>query len=253
MTRRNDPVRWPTDDGSMPDELRAMLEAAQQEHGRPAHVASLAAKLGPLLAPSSSAASAGPTARPPTATGTLTLWKGAVIGVGLLAGGALTWMLPESKSEQVSTQPRAPRVELQIAPRTEALPSLEPVPAHAEMVVKAPKQRAVARLPARRVHEPIAPQDAIKAEAALLNRARAALAHDTAQTWRAIHAHESRFPAGLLVEERENLAIQCLIAMRMPGDARRRLRAFEADFPASAHTSGLRALVEREAQPSSVP
>ena len=71
-------------------------------------------------------------------------------------------------------------------------------------------------------------------ERALLDRARIALAQgNTADAERALAMHARRYPAGLLVEEREALAIKTLVDVGRAGDARRRAVRFKERFPSS--------------------
>jgi len=71
-------------------------------------------------------------------------------------------------------------------------------------------------------------------ERALLDRARIALAQgNTADAERALAMHARRYPAGLLVEEREALAIKTLVDVGRVDDARRRAVRFKERFPSS--------------------
>jgi outer membrane protein assembly factor BamD (BamD/ComL family) len=71
-------------------------------------------------------------------------------------------------------------------------------------------------------------------ERALLDRARMALAQGkTADAERALAMHGRRYPAGLLVEEREALAIKTLVDVGRVDEARRRAGRFKERFPSS--------------------
>ena len=71
-------------------------------------------------------------------------------------------------------------------------------------------------------------------ERALLDRARIALAQgNTADAERALAMHARRYPAGLLVEEREALAIKTLVDVGRVDEARRRAVRFKERFPSS--------------------
>ncbi len=71
-------------------------------------------------------------------------------------------------------------------------------------------------------------------ERRLLERARTALARGQwTSALSAVRAHETRFPRGRLIEEREAIAIQALAASGEGNEARRRAGAFHARFPRS--------------------
>jgi hypothetical protein len=74
----------------------------------------------------------------------------------------------------------------------------------------------------------------LAAERALLDGARKALgADDYPAALRGVQLHATRFPAGVLVEEREALAIKTLAASGHPAEARARAAAFGQRFPHS--------------------
>jgi hypothetical protein len=71
----------------------------------------------------------------------------------------------------------------------------------------------------------------LAAERGLLDRAQRALgAGDVAGAQRAIDTHARRFPAGILAEEREALAIKTLVARGRREEARKKTAAFRARF-----------------------
>lgn len=80
----------------------------------------------------------------------------------------------------------------------------------------------------------------LAAERALLDEARAALGTDDyAGALRAVRLHESRFAAGILIEEREALAIKTLAAAGRLDEARARAVVFGQRFPKSLFASSV--------------
>jgi hypothetical protein len=80
-------------------------------------------------------------------------------------------------------------------------------------------------------------------EAELVARARRALATDPDQAWRLTRQLGKEFPNGLLVEEREALAIRSLAALDRKPEARRRARAFLVDHGEGPHADAIRRAV----------
>ena len=72
-------------------------------------------------------------------------------------------------------------------------------------------------------------------EPALLHKARALAKSDPNAAWKLVVEHERRFPSGVLVQEREQLAIELLHVLSRAGEARARLRAFRQRFPDSIY------------------
>jgi hypothetical protein len=74
----------------------------------------------------------------------------------------------------------------------------------------------------------------LAAERELLDRARKALARgDTPDAERALDLHTRRHPAGILLEEREALAIKVLVDLGRAEEARRRASKFKERYPRS--------------------
>jgi hypothetical protein len=80
-------------------------------------------------------------------------------------------------------------------------------------------------------------------EAELVARARRALATDPDQAWRLTRQLGKEFPNGLLVEEREALAIRSLAALDRKPEALRRARAFLVDHGEGPHADAIRRAV----------
>jgi hypothetical protein len=81
-------------------------------------------------------------------------------------------------------------------------------------------------------------------EVELLARARRALASDPALAQRLVRDHERRFADGLLVEEREAIAVQALARAGALTQARSRALSFSARFPNSAYAGTVASVLE---------
>jgi hypothetical protein len=72
-------------------------------------------------------------------------------------------------------------------------------------------------------------------EAALLERARAALATDPALSLSLVRRHRAEFPSGVLRQEREVIGIEALRRLDRRDEASRKAEEFRQKFPDSAH------------------
>jgi len=88
-----------------------------------------------------------------------------------------------------------------------------------------------------------APADDTESEASFLRRTRTALDSDPARALRMTEEHASRFPRGVLAQERDVIAIDALVRLGAHDEARARARAFRARHPRSAHLSRLDMIV----------
>jgi hypothetical protein len=79
-----------------------------------------------------------------------------------------------------------------------------------------------------------APHGDLDAEQQVIQSARTQMARkDFDAALRAIEAHERQFPHGQLIEERDALRIQCLVAAGYHPEARRLAASFHKRFPHS--------------------
>ena len=91
--------------------------------------------------------------------------------------------------------------------------------------------------------QPQAPQPAARqpaaarplSEVALMRQARKLAVQEPGAALRLLDQHARRFPKGLLVPERELLAIEVLRRLERSAEAERRLRRFQARYPESMH------------------
>ena len=81
-------------------------------------------------------------------------------------------------------------------------------------------------------------------EVDLLDRAQDALSSRPGEALALADEHAVRYPAGVLAQEREVIAIDALVRLGRPGDARARADRFFRDFPASAHRPRIDAILE---------
>ncbi|MDP3238363.1 MAG: hypothetical protein Q8N26_36555 [Myxococcales bacterium] len=108
------------------------------------------------------------------------------------------------------------------------------------MPEEAPKPAPVVRQ-APAVKKPV---DTLGRERVLLDLARTALSSgDATKALAAARSHETQFPSGQLVEEREALMVQILWNAGLRDDAVRRLHAFSAQFPDSPLRPSLDAMM----------
>src|SRR5262249_7537253 len=91
---------------------------------------------------------------------------------------------------------------------------------------------------------PPSPEDSLAREAALLEQARSALAHDPASAFHFLDEHLAQFPRGQLAGEREFIAVNALLRMKRTDEARARAQALIAKSPSSPYAARLRQLVE---------
>ena len=87
-------------------------------------------------------------------------------------------------------------------------------------------------------------------EAVLLARAQRALRLAPAQALSLAAESARRFPAGVLSQEREVIAIEALVRLGRMAEARDRAEAFARRFPRSAHVRRLATLVPGFALPA---
>lgn len=137
------------------------------------------------------------------------------LGLGIAADRLV--LRPNSVQERVVVE----RIEVPAAPAPVPVPKVTPPPVKKQATV-----------------------DTLGKERVVLDVARSAVnAGDWAKASAAIASHEAQFPSGQLVEEREALAIQALVAQGRGVEAKRRLGSFVSRFPDSPLRTSLEALV----------
>lgn len=169
---------------------------------------------------------------------------GPVIASLLLGGGvgaAVTKAVQEEKVRVVYVD--------RPAPSTPPAPPLAPSEAPAARVEDLPRARA-SEPSARPAAQSAAPASQLSAERLLLDRARAAFArgeHDAALS--ALDEHQTKYPSGLLTEEREALAVRALASLGRSAEAHDRGRRFVARYPESLMLPAVEAAIADAGDP----
>jgi hypothetical protein len=233
MTEPDDPSRL--SDPSAPAGLRDVLRAAQADVGTDAQLARLAERLGPMLGPAVPPA--------PVAVGLSGAAKLGLAGLALIVAGGGAWLVSASHPAGPPPAPTpthavTPPAAVVKPPVVSATP--EPAPPLSEATVgDAKPPPVVASVPAKLPEKPTPP--AQPSEAELLEQARAAMKGDPARALQRANEHAARFPGGVLVQEREVIAIQALRKLGRSAEAERRAQAFAKAFPGSAFARKLNA------------
>ncbi|HMI93076.1 MAG TPA: hypothetical protein VK509_17015 [Polyangiales bacterium] len=245
------------------EQLERELLASIKQDGPPAHakdeawlaiagrVAALGAAAGTAAAGTGSAAAssasfawgatakAGLSALVPKALAIKIAWTLAAGGVAL--GGYLT----VQQARSTPARPPSPAVHVPARANTPvesapaAAPTAVPAAPSATPAAEANIPVRASEAPPRRDGRP-APLDRLSAESALLAAARAQLLAGDARTAEATLARlRARFPHGVLIQEREVLAIELLAAQGRAAAAARRARAFARAYPQSPHSAKL--------------
>lgn len=175
------------------------------------------------------------------AVGRYGLWlSGGTLLLGLVGGVLLAPILRPPPPVRlaapiVTPSPPAPAV---VSPE---LP-LEPVQVEEPPAAKPPRIFAPVTAPRP---APLVRDTVLAEERALVEMARTALARGNAQqALQTMDTHAVRFANGQLVEERESLAIEALLAAGRTEDAKRRADAFRARFPQSMLLPAIEAAFE---------
>ena len=215
MSEHEDPPRLVEADPNSP--VGRALDAARRDLPTDAQLASLAERLGPTLG-----------AAPVATSVPLGVKLGVLAGVAaLVAAGAL---LARKHATSPSSEPPGPAVSAVNAPATsvaELSPSEQPAAAPS-----ASAEPAISAVTATSSH---APHPSPPSEAALLERARRALATDPEGALTLTNQDAALYPHGVLVQEREVIAIEALRRLNRSAEADRRAAAFGRAFPGSAH------------------
>jgi hypothetical protein len=181
-----------------------------------------------------------------------------LVGVGVLSQtfrgrSAHRGASPESAASVVALEPSAPAPVPEMSVAVADLPSVPeaPQPPPTTPARSTPNRpRVVQVAPSVPAVEMGAGEAAemkeSESEASFLRRTRAALVEDPARALRMTDEHASRYPRGVLLQERDVIAIDALVRLGRRDEARARATAFNAKYPSSAHASHLAAIVETE-------
>lgn len=258
-------------DSEVPDELRRVLQSAQND-ARPAAIArmerslarTLGAGSGSVIALHAKSASASVVGSAPAASAGTWLASGAFAGklvLGVIAAGALGAVALRSLSPApVAHVTPTPVV---IAPVQIALPAAEPastpeskptaVPADQEQP-GAQQAAAVERAPHRaeraRPARTSSASSQLSDEVRQLDVIRGYLRSDTGRALAAADAHEQRYPNGALREERELLRIEALLRLGREPEARIRGEQLIGSPAGNGYRRQVERLLARYARPA---
>jgi hypothetical protein len=181
--------------------------------------------------------------------GSLAWLQGVAIGAGLgvldvgAAEIAPRLLAPAAPSAVVTTpvpafapKPRAVEPAVSAAPIETALPVAAPEPTLPRPVARPASSAASA--------EPSSETDSLAREAALLERARAALGTSPAEALSLCEAHAAQFPAGKLGMERELVALDALRRLGRTAEARTRGEALLSRARGGLYEERIRKLVD---------
>ena len=229
MTEMNDPVRLKL--GGSP-ETRAILGSAPSNLPTQLQLDRLASRLAPTVT------------APPAASSSLIIKIG--VGIAIVAAvAAVWWPRDRAPSRPEPSPPAAPIVTAtRAAPTTEAA---APPPAPPARVVEEAPKRDRARAPAKATTDPVetpavdsAPQPR---EMDLLRPAHEALGRgDLQRALELATSHARLYEKGVMVEEREAIAIEALHRLGRD-EARARFDEFVVRFPRSGYRARLERLV----------
>ena len=223
MIDEQDPPRWSEADSDASGELRELFRSAALDVPSDAELLSLRARLPdpPLGSPPTPGGKSGLLGSGGRALAITAAVGGlaAILALVVLPSGArraeTTTPPMASSSVQRVVEPAAPPpAPTEAAPTPETAseaPSPAPAPAAASQRAKTPN------------------------EAALLERARRALASNPALALELTRRHQAEFPRGVLRQEREVIAIEALRRLGRSDQARERGSEFRREFPDSAH------------------
>jgi hypothetical protein len=250
----NDPRRW-TDEGGESTALERELVGAGRDAGpsreQKRKMWGAIAGQAAVAATGAGAASASGTAA--AATGLTVLKATAIVvlvGAGVVAttramrtpavptpqSAAPTAALPSPQSPQ-STDDRPPATSASTAPVADPGPA---GPRSVKVAHPAPRPNAAAT--AALADNARASQ--LREESAMILEARSVLrGGDPARAFTLLDAARARFPAGILVQEREALTIEALVRAGQRALARKRADAFLRDYPKIPHAADVRSVV----------
>jgi hypothetical protein len=232
--------------------LKSLIEEGRKELASPAQLAAVAARLGPVLGGGGGPGGRGPGAARP---GGVAAPKAAGMGLATKLGIAAVVVATAATVLRIVTvkqQEAAPVASSQEAPSPipaardpAAEPEPDPLPVYSSVPLP------LATLPTvtpRHVDGGTRPPPgkatpSTGLEMRLLTSAQDAMSTDPAKALALCEDHARRFPTGLLVEEREALAIQALLALGRTDDAKKRADAFYAKFPDSPLTRRIQGLM----------
>jgi hypothetical protein len=239
VSDETDPPRLSQGAGSDAERrLATLVSASQSDVGSPAQVAALEARLLPIIGspvPAAKVAAAGKAATLGGAAGVKLAAAGAVVAAVASAvyfgthGSPATQVTPTTTAQQGAPAVRTEEPVAPVAP---------PEPAPAESV---PAPEVVGSSPV--APAPTVSHERAPSESDLVGQAQAALSGNPARALSLCEQHRRLYPRGVLVQEREVLAIEALQRLGRRSQAVARGERFLKAFPGSAHKSKIAAIV----------
>lgn len=244
MNDERDPPRLSkSSDSALERRLAGLVEGSRADVGTPDQLLRLEASLLPIIGPPGPGTPAGPSAPGggTASVGATAGMKAAAIAVAVVAAaGSGLWLhstqspVPARPVEQ--SAPVSPVVPIE--PSTPA-PSVVPeAPAQASAIAPSPSHPAASMGPSGASRD-----TPTLSEPELLGDAQAALAGNPARALSLCEKHRRLFPHGVLVQEREVLAIEALDRLGRHAQAVDRGARFLKAFPSSAHRSKIVGIV----------
>ncbi len=236
----NEPKRFRDATSDAPDELRRLFQAGTEDVPGEAELASLALRLGPVFEP------------PPSSTPLKLSTAAKVAAVSaLVVGSAVLFALnfgphgtrPPDAPERWTPSETPPPASAQALPPAAGADATgkSPAPESGAGAVSTPSVVAPSSAPssAPAVRPNGAAARPAESEAELLERARRALASNPARALALTEQDRTRFPAGVLAQEREVIAIEALKRLGRSDEAARRAADFARRYPGSAYRKKL--------------
>ncbi len=245
-----DPKRWLDDDGGATDTERDLLRSADgAEPPRGAEDSVWAAIAGriPPAGGGGTGGGGGAGGGGPAAGGTAIVAKGKVLGalfaVALVAGGLVYTSRPTLTLTPMPTPTPTPTSTTTPTPTSTPTPTTttttNPTPTTTTAATATTTATATARKP-----PPSVDPDALREESALIARARDALhGGDPSGALAILDTARTRFPNGVLGQERQVLGIEALAASGDRDGAARQARSFLQKYPKSPLASRVRAFL----------
>lgn len=245
--QQDDPRRLVEGDAAFA-EIEAGLRGARERGPSAEQAARMRAALGLAPVPATPAQPAPSEAPAAARSGWLKLIAGGLLVIGAALGiwrGAVSGphLEPPITAEP---QPAAQPAPAEVAPSPATAPAATP-PIPLEPSGMAGGASAHPHRTAPRVNRSAPVLEAFTdpgAELVLLRRAKADARSAPAHALQLVAEHEQRFPNGVLVEEREVIAIEALLASRQRAASEARAARFFKRFPNSAHARRVHALLE---------
>jgi hypothetical protein len=234
------------DDGLDP-ELARLLGAGKSEVPDDARLAAIAAKLGVVA----SIGAAGATAGGGTGAGAKLLGTagakmvGLKIGAAVLIASAATTTAVVMSSRHEAHAPAPVGIVVIPSARTSAPSPGSAGSAPESAIFPAPEPPVTVEPRTGPSPRATAPEAAPSpdAEVRLLERAQDAVRSRPAEALSLAEEHARRFPRGMLVQERELIAIEALMELGRRDEAKARAERFKARFPGSSHARRIDAIL----------